>query len=249
MTIRGMVAVLVFLFPTLYPAVSTEIPETFKDHVKVELENSGHRGVIYLPRETRYTKRQKTHWSSWSPFDIVDFRLGGIRFSVSFDPGPSEDPSYVVIVGEEAEEHNPKNRPSISGRRLFFSESGNMYADGAVNTCFNVRRKYIVSGKKIKEVKQPYYLVDLPCQLSADLVMTSRPCGQGDVVATLPKGTTVHVLLTLSHDFPGPCGEIEARHLAFLVRTPFGLVGWAQTREGHLTTPGSPLDCIRWMGD
>ena len=109
-----------------------------------------------------------------------------------------------------------------------------------------------MQGNKITEIRQPFLLVDLTCEINERTDIKMKPNEKSETAASLPKGSTVKVLLaeyySQNYDIHMKLGERGG--MWFLVSTPFGLVGWVKTKPGHMNfRPGKPLSCIRFMGD
>lgn len=130
---------------------------------------------------------------------------------IDFDPGPSADPGIVVTrVGSE------EPAGYVSGLSFYIPGTGAIYASGHTNTMFDSRRKYEFEGDKLSEVKQPFYWVGLESKALKDLALLSAKGGK-EVVARLPKGSALTVVL--------------AEGDWYLVKTPFGLVGWLEVKD------------------
>ena len=70
-------------------------------------------------------------------------------------------------------------------------------------------------------MKQPFYWVGLESKAKKDLVLYSGKDGK-ETVARLPKGSALTVVMTEG-------GEGESW---YLIKTPFGLVGWLKVEGG-----------------
>lgn len=174
---------------------------------------------------------------------------GKLTVEIGFSPGPSEDPTYGIVV------HNGKKilTKSVPADSFIMSSSCQFYARGHTNNSFDMRRKFVITEKVIKETEQPLYLVDKTCPTSAPATLTTEKCGRGTVVATIPKGSDVRIiasewLKSISDSQQiSSCGEGKE---SYLVATPFGLVGWVENVSGDIYGhPGQPLSCIFVNGD
>jgi hypothetical protein len=163
---------------------------------------------------------------------LVEVDKKGPTLCVGFDPGPSEDPTFLLLpkaaCGKPASGVEPLL--AVGATALIIPGNGFVYSMGQTNSYFDVRRKFEVRGGKVVEVKQPFLwvggglrkvkrtpLMDENEPVSP-VVLRSEKRPDAPIVATVPLGGEVEVLLS---EAP------ESRW--FLVRTAFGLVGWYQT--------------------
>jgi hypothetical protein len=147
---------------------------------------------------------------------------------IDFDPGPSVDPSIVVTrVGTE------EPAGSIPGLRFYIPGTGAIYASGHTNTMFDVRRKYVLQGDKLVEVKQPFYWVGLESKAKKNLVLYSGKDGK-ETVAHLPKGSALTVVLSEGESW-------------YLIKTPFGLMGWLKIAGG--SQEADTIEGLYFQGD
>ena len=147
---------------------------------------------------------------------------------IDFDPGPSVDPSIVVTRVGSAEPAG-----YIAGLDFYIPGTGAIYASGHTNTMFDVRRKYVLQGDKLVEVKQPFYWVGLESKAKKDLVLYSGKDGK-ETVARLPKGSALTVVLSEGENW-------------YLIKTPFGLVGWLKI-EGY-SQEADTIEGLYFRGD
>jgi len=135
---------------------------------------------------------------------------GSKTHQIYYNPGPSEDPTYEIF---EKSGSTNQHLGSISGWKLVIPGNGNLYVSGHTNNLFDQKKKFTLSEGKITEIKQPYYYVGItsktlkPITLYADKELTKK-------LAFLPAGYQCEILIN----------EKET----FLIRTPFGLTGWAK---------------------
>ena len=127
---------------------------------------------------------------------------------VLFSHGPSEDPSFGI--GTKA----GKMLGTVNGLELYLTNNGTFYVNGHTNNLFDKKRKFQIKSDTITEVVQPFYYVGL----YKDKTGT-------EVVASLPKGYKIEVVLT---DFGKPDFELEDH---FLVRSDYGLMGWVRINK------------------
>jgi hypothetical protein len=119
------------------------------------------------------------------------------------------------------EEGNKKPIGELFALNLVIPGNGMLYTSGHMGN-FDVRRKYEFSNNTIVEVEQPYYYVGLKSRtLNAINIYQTKDCKK--IIATLPKDYEIEILLTENPFMP----EI------YLVRTSFGLTGWAKLKAGQ----------------
>jgi hypothetical protein len=146
---------------------------------------------------------------------------------IDYDGGPSVDPEIVVTqVGSE------EPAGYIWGLNFYIPGTGAIYASGHTNTMFDTRVKYVLEGGKLIEVKQPFYWVGLESKALKDLALLSAKGGK-EVVARLPKGSALTVVL--------------AEGDWYLIKTPFGLVGWLEVKE--YTQQAEMIEGLFFQGD
>lgn len=150
-------------------------------------------------------------------------RLSGDRqwFTIDCDTGPSADLSCTIF--RETPQGLSKVE-SLGGQRFIFPGNGALYTDGKNDQSFDIRRKYTWHDGQLTEVKQPFYYVGLDSRTLVDLDMYSSKDFR-QPVAHLPKGARVTVLLNEVVDK----GNDEYDVGNYLVKTPFGLVGWIRS--------------------
>ncbi|HKV12658.1 MAG TPA: hypothetical protein VJ725_31220 [Thermoanaerobaculia bacterium] len=145
---------------------------------------------------------------------------------IDYDEGPSEDPEIVVTrVGAE------ESAGYVFGLNFYIPGTGAIYASGHTDTMFDTRRKYVLEGNKLVEVKQPYYWVGLESKTLKDVALLSTKGGK-EVVARLPKGSALTVVLS-EEDW-------------YLVKTPFGLMGWLKV---DVTQQAEVIEGLFFRGD
>lgn len=167
---------------------------------------------------------------------VAKYKAPGIKDSLSilFDGGMSDDPEFSILgKGQKLIGH-------VSCVEMYINASGVIYTAGHANNMFNRRRKFQIQKDTLVEVKQPYYYVGLKGQILKDITLYRDKTGP-DVVAQLPKGYEIEVLLS-----EAPTKDYEIDNL-FLVRTDFGLVGWL--RLSNEDTFGGVLKELYFRGD
>lgn len=147
---------------------------------------------------------------------------------IDFDPGPSADPSIVVTrVGSK------EPAGYISGLEFYIPGTGAIYASGHTNTMFDTRRKYVLQVNELVEVKQPFYWVGLESKAKKDLVLYSGKDWK-ETVARIPKGSALTVVLNEGENW-------------YLIKTPFGLVGWLKIDGG--SQEADTIEGLYFRGD
>jgi hypothetical protein len=137
---------------------------------------------------------------------------------VLFSHGPSADPSFGI--GTKA----GKMLGTVNGLEFYLTNNSTFYVNGHTNNLFNKKRKFQIKSDTIAEVVQPFYYVGLQSVTLKDIVLYKDKTST-EVVASLPKGYKIEVLLT---DYGKPDFELEEH---FLVRSDYGLVGWVRLNK------------------
>lgn len=138
------------------------------------------------------------------------------KFHLFFSQGPSVDPTFSIS------DQNFNHVWECPGEELAITDLGTIYVSGETNKMFNMRQKFQFSQNGITEVPQPYYYVGLKDKLMKSVKLYSQKEG-GRVVATLPKGYMIEVLLAAPKSSSSGDSYNSDR---FLVATEYGLVGW-----------------------
>jgi len=216
--------------------------DSFKDYVSYEIGAN----LLFLD-PVLAEKASVIKESTSNEYAVVSFPIAGKNaMSVKFDPGPSDDPTFVISFKGKTE--------FLGGEKLYISSGGFLYLQRENNEHFVKKMKYSISDGEVKEVKQPFYLVDLKCRTSAALLLYENKCNKGSLIARLPKGAAVNILAIENIENNCPSNIIKDNETgdpvnSYLVSTPFGLVGWAVSSVGSLSRPGKPIECLRFKGD
>jgi hypothetical protein len=158
--------------------------------------------------------------------------VGKGYFTVQCDAGPSIDPNCQFL--QDLPSGKSRNAPikladsedsqlALFGLRFILPGNGIIYVDGHMDTTFNERRKFEWRDGSFVEVKQPFLYVGIESTTITSVILYSERNFQGSV-AQLPAGSAVTVLLNAS-------GTDD-----YLLRTPFGLVGWARIAPEQTAT-------------
>ena len=170
--------------------------------------------VHYDPALSELTPLPNNPRNDDSKYQMLTTRLdrrGGERVIVFFSPGPSDDPGFTLVRSGDGQ-----SLGHLPGVELVVPGNGSLSTSGHSNNAFNQRRAYRFGNGGLEEVKQPFYYVGLESRAKRDLSITSDKEGEEEV-ALLPKGSKVTVLLN--------DGD------AYLLKTPFGLVGWLRLSD------------------
>ena len=213
-------------------------PESFKDYKKYTLDDN----TIFLsPKLTKGLKIKDIKKADYDkdidvPIKTMFFKINGKKVELRIDPGASEDYSFVF-------KYNGKET-QIAGDLFYLSQSGTIYIPNRMNENYEVKRKFKITKNGIKEVKQAFLSVNLECKTSALATLYSKQGEKGNVVAKIPKGRIVKVLV---NSFSTHNTEDKSKN--YLVQTSFGLVGWVRSSAGYMQQKGKPLGCLMSVGD
>lgn len=144
--------------------------------------------------------------------------------NILFTPGPSVDPLFSIT---------DKNNNLIwaeAAEEMCINSNGIIYLSGNMNKMFNQRMKLQFAGGKVAEVKQPFYYVDVKGKLLKPVKLYSEKGNRGELVATLPVGYEIEVLLADPETGTDEYGY-QKPMMNYLARTAFGLVGWLRLTE------------------
>ncbi len=171
--------------------------------------------------------------------DILVLRMkletaGTKTYSVLYTNGPSEDPAFMF--GDE----EGQIIATLGGTSLYLPGNGSVYTSGHTNTSFNKRSKFRLKNGNFEEVPQAYYYVGLKTKTAKDITLYADR-EETQAVAVVPAGTEVEVLLAEFRDSDGG-------YERFLIRSPFGLVGWFGITTYNLGEP-PVLPGIYYAGD
>ncbi|HHT28993.1 hypothetical protein [Petrimonas mucosa] len=139
--------------------------------------------------------------------------------NILYAQGPSMDPMFAIT-----DKHN-NLLWSENGEEMCINSSGVIYLSGNMDKMFNQRMKFQFANNKVTEVKQPYYFVDVKGKLLKPVKLYSRKDNRGELIATLPVGYEIEVLLA-DPDTPIDSDGYREQMTNYLARTAFGLVGW-----------------------
>lgn len=147
-----------------------------------------------------------------------------IPLYVLYSPGPSADPTFK-ICNEKGEEIFEQVTDELA-----LMGTGIMYTYGHSDDMFYRRNKWKIEGNRVVRIDQPYYYVGISGELRKPVKLYSEREG-GEVVATLPKGYQIEILLAEKVE------DEDKVPLRYLARTDFGLVGWLRVDMDSFMDP------------
>ena len=130
------------------------------------------------------------------------------RALLTFDVCPEEEFNLYDIATK-------KKISSFPALGIIIPGNGTVYTFGHTNE-FNLRQKFKLEGSSFVEEIQPFYYIGLPSKTLREVKIHSDK-ELTKVIATLPANYEIEVLLA----------EKPFANKIYLVRTNFGLIGWA----------------------
>lgn len=234
-TILILSALSMFFTTLLFGESEFKKPESFKDYKQYILDDMM---VFISPKLTKEMEiKELKDKNAHAPVKTMFLTIKGEELQLSIDPGASDDFSFVF-------KHKGKKR-MIAGESVFVSQSGTIYISNRTNQDYEVKRKFQITKSGVKELKQAFLSVNMECETSALATLYSEQGGKGTIVAKIPKGKKVKVLLNA---FTASESEMDDSK-DYLVQTSFGLVGWVRSSAGYMQQKGKPLGCLMYEGD
>ena len=140
---------------------------------------------------------------------------------------PDAAPSYVVYSANECcpEFHfytttTPVRRlGGLAGSAISVPGNGSVYVASRQNATYTRRGKYRISAQGFTEIRQPFHSVGFKTKTLKPIVLFAAQEGTEEV-ARLPEGADIEVVLF------DPAKPLDSAN--YLVRTPFGLLGWVK---------------------
>ena len=165
--------------------------------------------------------------------EYIPNELDSDLYSILFSIGESGDSRYEFYL--EGEFQTPAF--ILHTDHLDFLGEGILVARGSMNEMFMRSRKYEIDNGKIKELKQPFYSVDIQSEATKDfdLFLTKR---FKHVIDHVSKGDKVSVLVA----------EFKNKYAYYLVRSELGLIGWVKINQG-LWVDETPIKDLYYHGD
>ena len=226
--------------------LSYDVPSSFKNYKKYSIDSNKDIIDIYLsPKLNESAKTIKNKYIDFVVGEDSKYALqikiknqiikislsqgqGGPAFGAFFRFGKLDN--YIPIYSDE---------------KIFISEHGFIYSINRMNDIYTTYKKYKLLKGKIREIKQPFYKILRECKTSALTKIYSQKHQKGHLIASIPKGEMVKVLLADISEARGR--KTEERE--YLVETSFGLVGWVTSKAGYNPLIGKPLSCLIFDGD
>ncbi|MRR52272.1 MAG: hypothetical protein EG825_15415, partial [Rhodocyclaceae bacterium] len=140
-------------------------------------------------------------------------------YYVSFTEGPSFDLAYEFFSKDKQYIDN------VPGEILMIPGDGYIYAAGHNNNTFLQRSKYRLTDGEFHAIKQPYHYVGLKTRTLMQIRLFSD-VDQTEELAVLPVNSDIEVLLAKD-------GDGISTELLYLVKTPFGIIGWTKIKAGQ----------------
>lgn len=177
--------------------------------------------------------------------EIADHPAGGYRtvltgridrsskdeFELRYDDGPSCDPTFTLWRKGSDEPIG-----EFGGDHVVIPGNGFLYVIRRSNRSFEGREKWAIHKGELIEITQPQYYVGVTTGTLKPVVLLQQPQTGSTVIANVPKGETVQVVVQQSVD-----GQDW-----YLVRTRFGLLGWTED-SGY--GEDRQFEDIQFMGD
>ena len=205
-----------FVMPEV--AQADEVPQSFAHLKKVDTNDTGR---LYVhPKQTCAPKVLDEEGPERT--ELCRLAIAANTVVVEFSNGSSDDPEFLLRVGEES--------LLLPGTSLYAPGGASIYVSGWTNSFHPQRRKFTFDGQRFVEVAQPFEYVGVKSRVthggeeggSTTVTLFADKEKKGKV-AVLPEGSEIEVLLA-------------DRDGWYLVRTAFGLVGWYSI-DGDLITP------------
>lgn len=135
------------------------------------------------------------------------------RYELRYDDGPSCDPTFTIWKEGAAEALG-----EFGGDHVVLPGNGFLYVIRRSNRAFEGREKWQLRDGVLVQLAQPQLYVGLDTRTRRELHLLQQPAEGAGPLATVPAGVRVRVVLQQ---------ELAGRDW-YLVRTPFGLVGWTR---------------------
>lgn len=153
------------------------------------------------------------------------------KYAIAY--GTCPNPEFAVYDFDNPE----KIIGFINADKMFITGSGAIYCSGGEGT-FDARKKYKIINGKLEETLQPFYYVGLQTKTLRPIKLYETVDLKNEV-ASLPAEYSVEILLS-SKAFNSTKG-------LYLVKTKFGLIGWAELIAGQYTEVD--IKGLKYIGD
>ncbi len=153
------------------------------------------------------------------------------RYAITY--GACPNPEFIIYDSE-----NPDRIiGTINATKMFVTGSGAIYSSGGEGT-FDARKKYKVIEGKLVETEQPFYYVGLKTKTLRPIKLYKTVDLENEV-ASLPIDYSVEILLSTQ--------AFNSTEGLYLVKTKFGLIGWAELKAGQYTD--IDIKDLKYIGD
>jgi len=209
-----------------------KVHQSFENLSEIKLPNSDKTSIKYDPTISyiivKQYKELDSDYNNTFPLDEADgcYEDSWIILKTKLDRKTDKYYYITFLICPETEfyiyeEGNKEPTDKLFALNLVIPGNGAVYTSGHMGN-FDVRQKFEFTNGKFLEVKQPYYYVGLKSKtLNTINIYQTKDCKK--LIATLPKNHEIEILLTDESFTPS----------FYLVRTSFGLVGWAKLRAGQ----------------
>lgn len=157
------------------------------------------------------------------------------KYALVFSAGPSADPAFLVYDAK-----NWEIKGTFPGTDIYIPGTNSVYVTGKENNCFNKKSKYVFTQNMFIEAIQPFYYVGLQTKTLKPMVLYSDQ-NLTHQLASLPGNYAIEVVMAENGNAYNPV-------LKYLIKTSFGLVGWAEI-NGFNNGNGYQVEGIKYMGD
>ncbi|WMJ75348.1 hypothetical protein RCC89_19610 [Cytophagaceae bacterium ABcell3] len=144
-----------------------------------------------------------------------------------------KDKYYVItfgaydgwLTGFTIYEEEKPNRivGQIKANSIIVPGDGNVYAVSRYYENFEAKKKFSLIDNQLKEVKQPFYSVNLTSYALRPISIYSD-IGLSNEIAIVPEDESIEIILST---------DTDSKSDIYLVRTSIGLIGWAKLRAGQ----------------
>lgn len=205
-------------------AINGSLEQMQKDLKKLDI--SGTVGVIYYNPKITKVIDQSRDGASRALETRLDQKSKDV-YVVDFSEGMSMDPGFMV---HRRTAKGLESVGSFAGEQLTIPGNGAVYVVNSYNTTFANKNKYVLKNNELEYVKQPFKYVGLKTKATA-VIRLYKSKEMKEEVAVLTRGAELFVLLADGENY--------------LVRTPFGLLGWIHIERGY----SSPIAGLYFQGD
>lgn len=239
---------LVLLFSVLYSFCHSQdsVKKSFENLSTIEIGRFGDiiESVSFdATISTVYDKKYRD-LDSTDPF-YMDECDGDYRKLIRTKLDRNSTASYIISYNESCccsygftiyEDNNPdKSIGFVNANRMYIPGNGAIYTEGRLWQTFTKRQKFILSRDTIEEIKQPFNYVGLKTKANSTIKLYAE-LELKTHIASIPKDYEIEVILK-----PHETEQI------YLVRTSFGMVGWAKIAEAQYHS--QDVEGIYYWGD